>query len=200
VNDALPPPDVPAPHPRRLAWSELLRRAFAADVLDSPRCAGRIRLVAAIHPPDATHSILECLNLPSRASPNIDAWLKGHVAMVVPILFALRRHEGDNQALARDRATLRLMANAVREGLTALQSLGYPIKPFRLKTIIWLPLFITVAIFGKIVGSDFAKVAFVGHAKTAAAEFDLLIHEFRALIAESRLPTPALDELCAPRA
>jgi len=132
--------------------------------------------------------------------PNIDAWLKAHVAMVVPILFALRRHEGDNRALARDRATLRLMATAVKEGLTALQSLGYPINPFRLRTIIWLPLFITVAIFGKIIGSDFAKVAFVGHAKTAAAEFDLLIQELRALVAESGWTTPALDELCAPGA
>ena len=28
-----------------------------------------MRLLAAIHPPDATQSILECLNLPSRAPP-----------------------------------------------------------------------------------------------------------------------------------
>ncbi|MBW2235854.1 MAG: transposase [Deltaproteobacteria bacterium] len=69
LNDALPSPDVPTPRPRRLAWSELLRRVFAVDVLECPRCGGRMRLLAAIHPPDATHSILECLNLPSRAPP-----------------------------------------------------------------------------------------------------------------------------------
>jgi hypothetical protein len=28
-----------------------------------------MRLLATIHPPDATHSILECLGLPSRAPP-----------------------------------------------------------------------------------------------------------------------------------
>ena len=89
------------------------------------------------------------------------------------------------------------MANAIREGLTALRRLGYPIEPFRLRPILWLPLFITVAIFGKIIGSDFAKVAFVGHAK--AAEFDLLLDELRDLVAKSELSTPALDELCALR-
>jgi ketopantoate reductase len=33
---------------------------------------------------------------------HIDAWLKGHVALVAPILFALNRHGSDNQTLARD--------------------------------------------------------------------------------------------------
>jgi hypothetical protein len=54
---------------RRLAWADLLRRVFAVDVLECPRCGGRMRLLATIHPPDATHSILECLGLPSRAPP-----------------------------------------------------------------------------------------------------------------------------------
>ena len=69
LNDALPSPDAPTPRPRRLAWSELLRRVFAVDVLECPRCGGRMRLLASIHPPDATQSILECLNLPARAPP-----------------------------------------------------------------------------------------------------------------------------------
>ena len=69
LNDALPSPDAPTPRRRRLAWSELLRRVFALDVLECPRCGGRMRLLAAIHPPDATQSILECLNLPARAPP-----------------------------------------------------------------------------------------------------------------------------------
>jgi len=58
---------------RRLAWAELLRRVFAVDVLECPRCGGRMRLLAAIHPPDATEAILECLQLPSRAPPTAAA-------------------------------------------------------------------------------------------------------------------------------
>ena len=128
--------------------------------------------------------------------PEIDAWLKGHVALVVPILFALRRHGLDNQALARDRGALRLMARAVREGLTVLRRLGYPITPFRLKMIAFLPVFATAAAFAKIIGSEFARIAFAGHAASAAHEFDLLLDEFRGLIARSGLATPAIDELC----
>ena len=55
--------------PRRLTWAELLRRVFAIDVLECPRCGGRTRLLGAIHPPDATSAILECLGLPARAPP-----------------------------------------------------------------------------------------------------------------------------------
>jgi hypothetical protein len=56
-------------HRRRLAWADLLRRVFAVGVLECPRCGGRMRLLATIHPPEATEAILECLKLPSRAPP-----------------------------------------------------------------------------------------------------------------------------------
>jgi hypothetical protein len=52
-----------------MTLSELLRRVFALDVLECPRCGGRMRILAAIHSPDATHAILGCLDLPSRAPP-----------------------------------------------------------------------------------------------------------------------------------
>ena len=41
----------------------------AIDVIECPRCLGRMRILAAIHPPDAIRAILECLGLPSRAPP-----------------------------------------------------------------------------------------------------------------------------------
>jgi hypothetical protein len=42
---------------------------FAFEVLECPECGGRLRIIAAIHPPDATRAILECLGLPSRDPP-----------------------------------------------------------------------------------------------------------------------------------
>ena len=54
---------------RRLSWPELLRRVFAIDVLECPRCGGAMKIVAAIHPPEATAAILDCLGLPTRAPP-----------------------------------------------------------------------------------------------------------------------------------
>jgi hypothetical protein len=59
--------------PRRYPWADLLRRVFAVDALACPDCGGRMRIIAAIHPPDATRAILECLGLPSRAPPTISA-------------------------------------------------------------------------------------------------------------------------------
>ncbi len=68
-----PAPGEPALRPRRLAWAELLRRVFAVDVLECPRCGGRMRLLAAIQPPHVTQAILDCLELPSRAPPTAPA-------------------------------------------------------------------------------------------------------------------------------
>jgi hypothetical protein len=52
-----------------MAWAELLRRVFAVDVLACPRCGGRMRVLAAIHPPETTQAILACLALSARAPP-----------------------------------------------------------------------------------------------------------------------------------
>jgi hypothetical protein len=57
------------PRPRNYSWAELMRWVFEADVLECPACRGRMRILAAIHPPEATRAILECLGLPARAPP-----------------------------------------------------------------------------------------------------------------------------------
>ncbi len=82
-GDGSSPPDRSAPEPstaagsgrplRRYAWADLLRRVFALDVLECPDCGGRMRILAAIHPPEAIRAILECLGLPSRAPPTAPA-------------------------------------------------------------------------------------------------------------------------------
>jgi len=46
-----------------------MKRVFLLDVLECERCGGRMKILAAIHPPDTTVRILECLGLPSRAPP-----------------------------------------------------------------------------------------------------------------------------------
>lgn len=46
-----------------------MRRVFEVDVLECPECGSVMRILAAIHPPEATRAILDCLGLPSRAPP-----------------------------------------------------------------------------------------------------------------------------------
>ena len=58
-------------HERRYQWSELLKRVFSVDALKCPRCSGRMRIVCAIHPPDAVKKILDCLGIPSKPPPRL---------------------------------------------------------------------------------------------------------------------------------
>jgi len=46
-----------------------MRRVFEVDVLECPDCHEPMRILAAIHPPEATRAILKHLGLPSRAPP-----------------------------------------------------------------------------------------------------------------------------------
>ena len=54
---------------RRMRWAALLQRVFEVDALRCPRCASRMRLIAAIEDAAVAGRILECLRLPARAPP-----------------------------------------------------------------------------------------------------------------------------------
>jgi len=47
----------------RLNWPLLLQRTFAVDVLECPKCQGRMRVIAAIHEPAVASAILDCLGI-----------------------------------------------------------------------------------------------------------------------------------------
>jgi hypothetical protein len=55
--------------PRNYTWAALMARVFEIDVLICPNCNGRLRILAAIHPPVNTRKILECMGLRSRVPP-----------------------------------------------------------------------------------------------------------------------------------
>lgn len=62
---------IPAgPDARQHPWAELLRRVFLVDVLDCPRCQGRMRIVGAVTEPGAVERILKHLGA-SPAAPRI---------------------------------------------------------------------------------------------------------------------------------
>jgi hypothetical protein len=54
---------------RWMPWAKLMQRVFAIDVLECPRCRGKMKILATIHPPKATAAILESLGLVPRAPP-----------------------------------------------------------------------------------------------------------------------------------
>jgi hypothetical protein len=50
---------------RRQCWASLMKRTFGFDVLDCPRCGGRLRLIAMIEEAEVIARILRHLGMPA---------------------------------------------------------------------------------------------------------------------------------------
>ncbi len=124
----------------------------------------------------------------------MDAWLKTHVAKILPTVGALFYAGGDTEQLAGNREALRLMVRAMREGLQVLRASHIPITPSNHRVLQWLPERLLVFLMKKLVGTDTMAIK-IGHAEHARPEFQLLARELRALNATPQIPTPALDRL-----
>jgi len=49
----------PCRHGPNYTWAELMKRVWELDVLECPRCRGRMKIVAAINSPNAIEKILD---------------------------------------------------------------------------------------------------------------------------------------------
>ena len=130
-----------------------------------------------------------------KISENIDAWLKTHVALIVPLVCALYMCDTDIYRLAENKAALKLFNQGFKEAIGVLKNLNVPILPKRVKTMTKIPEWLLVAIMKKRFKTELSKVALEGHARVARDEMGFLGKEFRDLITQSGLPTPKLDEL-----
>ncbi len=65
IGAPLDPHDLLPIRQRYLDWATLLKRVHKVDILDCPRCHGRLKLLAAISDPPIVKKILEHLQLPS---------------------------------------------------------------------------------------------------------------------------------------
>ena len=61
-----------------------MRRVFAIDVLECPRCGARMQWLSVVHSPEAIRAILECLDLPARAPPTSAAVPEDNEYMAEP--------------------------------------------------------------------------------------------------------------------
>jgi 2-dehydropantoate 2-reductase len=138
---------------------------------------------------------LEKAGFPASISSNMDAWLKTHVAKLMPSAGALYMVGGDPSRLARTRDALVLMVRAILESYQALRCLGIPITPGNHRLLEWLPEPVLVAVMRRMVASP-AMAVKVGHALESRPEWRVIADELRALTSEAGLATPALDRLC----
>lgn len=140
----------------------------------------------------AIASALEAAGFPVSVSTNIDAWLKTHVAKILPMVCALFQAGGRPEQLAADDEALRLMLRAIREGFQVLRANGVPITPSNHRVFEWLPDWLMMFVTRRMISGETAATK-LGHAEQGRAEWRLLADELRQLIAKAGIPTPAID-------
>jgi 2-dehydropantoate 2-reductase len=146
----------------------------------------------------AIKSLFESSGVPVDLTSDIDGWLKYHVALVIPLVNALYKHDCDNYDLTHDKETLRIMVRAAKEGGRILKAIGYAKRqPFQFNLFYWLPEILSTKALQGLLGSKFAEVAFSMHAKAARDEMRELAVEFRSLIEKTSIKTPNIDRLQA---
>ncbi|MFS0722445.1 ketopantoate reductase family protein [Paenibacillus sp. 1P07SE] len=120
----------------------------------------------------------------------IDAWLKNHMVLVVPMNFVVMFHNFQMKKVAGDDKRLRQMIAAMDEGFRVLESVGYPLTPAaqaawisgRPALMRWaLKLFYRLPVSGLIDGTS--------------AELEALNRAFADWRAQSDVPTPNWDAL-----
>jgi 2-dehydropantoate 2-reductase len=126
--------------------------------------------------------------------PNMDAWLKTHVAELSPTANAFYMAGGDLERLARTRDALLLMLRAIREGYRVLNEQAVPITPTSHKIFKWVPEPILLSLMRQMVRNEETAIK-VGHALDAREEWQRLADDFRALADGTSVSTPAMDRL-----
>jgi len=132
---------------------------------------------------------------PIKVERDIDAWLKTHAAVVVPLAHAVYLAGGDVYRLARTRDGLVLAVRAVRECFRAMRAQGVAVTPGWFRALEWVPEPALVAILGRVLRSRRAEFGLAGHANVARDEMRHLAGELEELIRPANTPTAALDHL-----
>jgi 2-dehydropantoate 2-reductase len=129
---------------------------------------------------------------------DMDAWLKTHVALLMPSIAPAMRAAGrDNVRMAHTRDAIVLAIRAAKEGFRVLRALGYPIVPKSIRTLERIPEPILVWLLQKRLPDPRVRVAMLEHSEAAQDEIKHLADEFNALKKQVSIPTPAMDRLSA---
>ena len=141
--------------------------------------------------------VLAAAGFPTRISADIDGWLLGHAAFVVPIAFALYRVDVDAPRLAADPATLRLMVRATREAFTSLRAGGNGEVPRNLRILYRLPDVFVIAYWRRVLRGPRGELWFGAHSRAAPQELRTLAQWLLETLRSTGRPTPNLERLLA---
>jgi 2-dehydropantoate 2-reductase len=133
---------------------------------------------------------------PTTITTNVDAWLLGHTAFVVPMAYALYRVDTSAARLARDPATLRLMVRATRQAFQALRAFGIGEIPTNL-TVLYLrmPERFAVHYWRRVFASPRGELWFAAHSRAAVQEMTSLAEHLQAAVRRTGYRAHDLDVL-----
>jgi 2-dehydropantoate 2-reductase len=140
-------------------------------------------------------SALQEAGFPVAIEPNMDAWLRTHVAAVIPAGLAILMAGGSTRALADFPGGIALTLQATREALSALPKLGIPITPGKIRLLLWLPSFLMLPIIRRALRTERAELVMARHTVNAGDEIAHLAGELMALVRKAGTPAPALEQL-----
>jgi len=144
-------------------------------------------------------TVLQGAGFPTTITANMDGWLLGHAAFVVPIAFALSRVDTDASRLAADRDTLKLMVRATRQAFRALRASGNAEIPANLATLyLRLPAAFAVSYWGRVLAGPRGELWFAAHTRAAPAEMRALADDLQDAVRRTGRPAPDLTELLRP--
>ncbi len=127
---------------------------------------------------------------------DMDAWLKSHVALLMPSLAPAMRAAGrDNVRMSRTPDAMLLAVRAIREGFRVVRSLGLPVVPRSTRIFERLPEPVLVWGFRKRIADPRVRVAMLEHGSAAQDEIKHLTDEFINLARQASIPTPVIDRL-----
>ncbi|WP_308466579.1 ketopantoate reductase family protein [Rathayibacter soli] len=145
-------------------------------------------------------ALLRTANLPVALAGDMNAWLQTHLIFISAFESAIAARDGDVVGLAGDRASVRDIVLAVREGFTALQQPGrrpsgayrpgVTVTPAALRIIfLRMPAWFAARYWQRQLAGDLGRLGLAPHAMSARfTELPALQRDVRALLAPTILP------------
>ncbi len=140
-------------------------------------------------------SALTSARFPTKATKDMDAWLKTHAIFISAFESALAAVSGDAHTLASDSAAVDELVRAVREGFTALAGRGVLITPAALRIIFQsMPVWFATRYWCRQLEGEMGRLALAPHAiATQHSELVALQQDVRTLLGGTA--TPRMEHL-----
>jgi 2-dehydropantoate 2-reductase len=132
----------------------------------------------------------------ARTTRAITDYLSTHAAMVALMAKLVMDRGYDRESLRRyTRDDFGLLVDAMREALDVLEAFGVRVTPKSNRVLKFIPKWVMVAIFAKLITTKFMEVGGLYHISQAPDEMRQLAAELSAMVEKTNLPAPAMRTL-----